>query len=59
MVTLLWAYYYKADSKQEIVETFRASNINEARMYIAQRKNLPLSSIPKLFEIKALYENNL
>jgi hypothetical protein len=59
MVTLLWAYYYKADSKQEIVETFRASNRNEAHMYIAQRKNLPISSIPELFEIKALYENNL
>lgn len=59
MVTLLWAYYYKADSKQEIVETFRASDINEAHMYIAQRKNLPLSSIPELFVIKALYENNI
>ena len=56
---LRWAYYYKADSSKEIVETFKASSSDEAYMYIAQKKNLPLSAVHDLFEVRAIYENDI
>jgi hypothetical protein len=47
-----YTYSYKADSKQEPIGRVKATGLYEAREQIAQIKQLTVSQLDELFEIK-------
>ena len=47
-----YTYSYKADSKQEPIGRVKATGLYEAREQIAQIKQLTISQLDELFEIK-------
>jgi hypothetical protein len=56
-----YIYYYKSDTKCELVGRVMATGLDEARELIAEKKALDVKFISELFVIKKLgdHENNI
>jgi hypothetical protein len=58
MRNAIYVYFFKLDSKQEIIGNVIASTIDEAREKIAIIKQLPMDEIDRLFVIKQKKEKS-
>lgn len=62
MRNVIYVYFFKSDTTQEVIGSVIASDINDAREKICIIKQLPLEEIDQLFVIKQKrrqYGNNL
>jgi hypothetical protein len=49
-----YAYYSKFDKTNEIMGRVTANDLQQAREFISQLKQLPIDEVLRLFEIKTL-----
>lgn len=58
MRNMIYVYFFKQSTSQEIIGSVTATGINDAREKIAIIKQLPIDEIDRLFVIKQKRRNN-